>query len=74
MAGNRTRAGELGFHYTPYDFDSNPEKNFFEQVLTELDVHPDEVEDIYEIIFTATDTVPADRITDVRRFVADQET
>lgn len=38
---------DFGFHYTPYNFDSNPEKSFFEQMLDHLNLHPDEVEDIY---------------------------
>ncbi len=39
--------GEFGFHYDPYNFDSMPEKDFFDQVLRTVDVHPDEVEDVY---------------------------
>jgi len=38
---------ELGFHYTPYKFDSNPEKDFFEQLLVMLNENPANVEDIY---------------------------
>jgi hypothetical protein len=41
------QAGGFGFHYTPYNFDSNPEKNFFETLLEMLKQKPDEVEDIY---------------------------
>ena len=41
------RAGNFGFHYTPYNFDSNPEKNFFETLLEMLKQKPDEVEDVY---------------------------
>ena len=41
------QAGKFGFHYTPYNFDSNPEKNFFETLLEMLKQKPDEVEDIY---------------------------
>lgn len=40
-------AGNFGFHYTPYNFDSSPEKSFLEQLLTHLKLHPSEVEDIY---------------------------
>ncbi|MBN2564489.1 MAG: restriction endonuclease subunit R, partial [Candidatus Eisenbacteria bacterium] len=47
---------ELGFHYDPYDFDSNPEKSFFEQMLVHVNVDPKEVEDIY---FTGGLTDPA---------------
>jgi len=46
---------EFGFHYSPYDFDSNPEKSFFEQMLAHLNLHPSEVEDIY---FTGALTDP----------------
>lgn len=45
----------FGFHYTPYNFDSNPEKSFFEQLLDHLNLHPAEVEDIY---FTGALTDP----------------
>lgn len=37
----------FGFHYSPYNFDSEPEREFFESVLRELNENPDEVEDIY---------------------------
>jgi len=37
----------FGFHYSPYNFDSEPEREFFESVLRELNEDPDEVEDIY---------------------------
>lgn len=40
-------ANDFGFHYSPYDFDSNPEKSFFEQMLAHLNLRHDEVEDIY---------------------------
>ena len=43
----QARAGEFGFHYTPYNFDSKPEKNFFEVLLEMLGQSPDDVEDIY---------------------------
>lgn len=39
--------GDFGFHYTPYNFDSNPEKSFFETMLEWLNLQPEEVEDIY---------------------------
>lgn len=35
------------FHYTPYNFDSNPEKDFFEQLLMILNEKPADIEDIY---------------------------
>lgn len=46
----------FGFHYTPYDFDSNTELNFFEQLLRELNVRADQVEDLF---FTGALTDPA---------------
>jgi type III restriction enzyme len=51
----KDNAGAFGFHYTPYNFDSNPEKSFFEQMLTHLNLYPEEVEDIY---FTGALTDP----------------
>jgi len=47
--------GGFGFHYTPYNFDSKPEQNFFEQLLAELNLHSEEVEDLY---FTGALTSP----------------
>jgi len=49
-------AGDFGFHYTPYNFDSKPESSFFEQMLRHLNLHPDEVQDLY---FTGAITDPA---------------
>ena len=49
------KAGEFGFHYDPYNFDSGPEQNFFEEVLNLLKISPDEIEDIY---FTGALTDP----------------
>jgi hypothetical protein len=49
------RAGEFGFHYTPYNFDSKPEQNFFENLLALLQLKPDEVSDVY---FTGALTDP----------------
>jgi len=43
----KKKAGEFGFHYDPYNFDSKPEKNFFEQMLNHLNLQPVKVEDIY---------------------------
>ena len=48
-------AHDLSFHYDPYNFDSNPEVSFFEQVLAELNLHAAEVEGIY---FTGAITDP----------------
>lgn len=52
----RDNDGNFGFHYTPYNFDSNPEKSFFEQMLRELNQKSEDVEDIY---FTGALTDPA---------------
>jgi type III restriction enzyme len=38
---------ELSFHYSPYNMDSNPEKDFFTKLLIALDQNPDDVKDIY---------------------------
>lgn len=59
------QAGKFGFHYSPYNFDSNPEKNFFEVLLEMLKQKPDEVEDIY---FTGalTDTKKTDFFIEYR--------
>jgi hypothetical protein len=59
------QAGKFGFHYTPYNFDSNPEKNFFETLLEMLKQKPEEVEDIY---FTGalTDTKKTDFFIEYR--------
>ena len=45
----RPRQGQLdfGFHYTPYNFDSNPEQDFFVRLLEEIEENPADVEDIY---------------------------
>lgn len=52
----KEKAGSFGFHYDPYNFDSNPEKHFYEQMLVQLNMKPDDVEDIY---FTGALTDPA---------------
>jgi hypothetical protein len=41
------QAGKFGFHYSPYNFDSKPELNFFETLLQSLNQEPSDVEDIY---------------------------
>lgn len=38
---------DFGFHYNPYKFDSNPEKEFFTGILEMLEEDPADVEDIY---------------------------
>ena len=47
--------GDYGFHYTPYNFDSTPESDFYERVLRVLNLDRDEVHDIY---FTGAITDP----------------
>lgn len=54
-AMKQQNSADFGFHYSPYDFDSNPEKSFFEQILVHLNLKPEEVEDIY---FTGAITDP----------------
>jgi len=51
----KEKAKDFGFHYTPYNFDSRPEVSFFEQLLDEMNLHPDSIEDIY---FTGAMTGP----------------
>ena len=46
---------EFGFHYSPYNFDSNPEKDFFINLLNILNEEPADIEDIY---FTGAITDP----------------
>jgi type III restriction enzyme len=50
-----SNVGNFGFHYSPYNFDSIPEKNFFENLLRQINTHSEEVEDIY---FTGALTDP----------------
>jgi type III restriction enzyme len=47
---------ELGFHYSPYNFDSNPELDLFQQVLIMLNENPADIEDVY---YTGAITDPA---------------
>jgi len=47
---------EFGFHYSPYNFDSNPEVDLFQQVLVMLNEDPADIEDVY---FTGAITDPA---------------
>jgi len=39
--------GEFGFHYSPYNFDSLPEKDFLAKVLGALKLDAGEIEDVY---------------------------
>ncbi len=46
----QNQTGQLplfGFHYDPYNFDSEDEREFFEQILTKLGEDKDNIEDIY---------------------------
>lgn len=52
----KENTASYGFHYDPYNFDSNPERSFCEQLLGLLQVDPDDVEDIY---FTGALTDPS---------------
>jgi len=46
---------DFGFHYTPYNFDSSPEKDFYINLLNMINEKPEDVEDIY---FTGALTDP----------------
>lgn len=39
--------GGFGFHYSPYNFDSLPEKDFLDKVLHALKLQPGDIEDVY---------------------------
>ena len=49
------KSAAFGFHYTPYNFDSNPELSFFETLFEHVGIHPEHIEDIY---FTGAITDP----------------
>lgn len=55
QARNAGKSAAFGFHYTPYNFDSNPELSFFETLFDHIGLHPDQIEDIY---FTGAITDP----------------
>ncbi len=68
---------DFGFHYNPIEFDSQPEGAFFDRVLRELNLKPQDVEDVY---FTGGITDPAktdllveyrDKDGKVRRYTPD---
>ncbi len=46
---------DLSFHYTPYNFDSEPERSFFRQILSTLNTDPD---DVTAFLFTGGLTDP----------------
>jgi hypothetical protein len=51
----RENRADYGFHYDPYNFDSRPERAFFEQILAHLNLRPSDVEDV---IYTGALTDP----------------
>ena len=40
---------KFGFHYTPYNFDSYPELDFFNKLLYSLQIDPDDIDDMFFI-------------------------
>lgn len=42
-SGSYEDKGDLSFHYTPYNFDSAPERSFFRAILSALNAKPDDV-------------------------------
>lgn len=42
-----SNAHDFGFHYAPYNFDSQPEADFFTTLLHQLNLRPDDVENFY---------------------------
>lgn len=46
---NKSKQGEFdfGFHYTPYNFDSGPERDFFERMISAIEENPADIGDIY---------------------------
>ena len=44
---NIQKSMDFGFHYTPYNFDSEPEADFFDKMLFAINEHPKNIEDIY---------------------------
>jgi hypothetical protein len=42
-----SNTNNLGFHYTPYNFDSDPEQSFLEKILPSLNLKKQEIQDIY---------------------------
>lgn len=43
----QSKGKELSFHYSPYNLDSNPEKDFLTGLLAALDENPDDVDEVY---------------------------
>lgn len=42
-----SNGADFAFHYSPYNFDSNPEAAYFEELLAKLNLTPGEVDDFY---------------------------
>ena len=40
-------SGDFSFHYSPYNFDSKPEAEYFEALLAKLNLAPGEIDDFY---------------------------
>jgi type III restriction enzyme len=38
---------KFGYHYSPYNFDSTPEVNFFDEILNQINQKPENIEDLY---------------------------
>lgn len=55
QARHNGKSAKFGFHYTPYNFDSNPELNFFETLFEHVGLRPQNIEDVY---FTGAITEP----------------
>jgi len=47
LVTHRLGGERYGFHYSPYNFDSGPEKAFFEWLLQRLGEDPDDIQDVY---------------------------
>ena len=46
-APSEAKMPDYGYHYTPYNFDSEPERHLFEQLLLLANESPETVEDVY---------------------------
>lgn len=51
----RQDRNDISFHYSPYDFDSDPERDFFVQILSFINEKPENIEGFY---FTGAITDP----------------
>lgn len=47
LVTERQPGARFGFHYSPYNFDSGPEKAFFDWLLQRLGEDPDDIQDVY---------------------------